>query len=152
MKRQAIRPSDLAVRIHRTWNDDWFLLTSGDLSARDFNTMTVAWGSLGIMWSKPIAMVVVRPTRYTYRFMEKYQDFTMSLLGEEHRDALDFCGSHSGRDTDKVAETGLTPIAVPGVGSPAFGEAELIFACRILYWEDFSPERFRDPSLSLIHI
>ncbi len=147
MSRIEIKPAELSIRICRAWNEDWFLLTCGDYGARRFNTMTVAWGGLGIMWGRSIATVVVRPTRYTYEFIEQYPDFTLSLFGPEHRDALTLLGSKSGRDGDKIAESGLTPVPGQLTGSPAFDEAELILECRTIYSQDFVPSRFVDPTI-----
>ena len=56
-------------------------------------------------------------------------------------------GSHSGRDTDKIAETGLTPIASSAVAAPGYDEAELIIECRKIYWQDMDPSQFVDPSI-----
>lgn len=147
MNRSKIEPSDFVVAPDRIWNKTWFLLTCGDFASGKFNTMTVAWGSMGVMWFKPFVQVVVRPTRYTYEFMEQYESFTLSALGDDHRKALQFMGSHSGRDTDKIAETGLTPIASSAVAAPGYDEAELIIECRKTYWQDMDPSQFVDPSI-----
>ena len=106
------------------WEPGWFLLTCGDFSSKHFNSMTISWGSTGIMWGRPFIMVVVRPQRYTYQFMEKYPSFTICAFPEQYRRALDLLGTKSGRDTDKVAESGLTPCASEKVASPCFVEAE----------------------------
>ena len=147
VQREPIEPGALRITICRAWNDDWFLLTSGKLPDGSYNTMTVAWGSIGVMWSRPFAMAVVRPTRYTYEFMERNPDFTLSMLGQEYHDALMLCGTRSGREMDKVAESGLTPVAGRRVGSPAFDEALLIVECRTIYRDWIRPEGFMDPSL-----
>jgi len=91
-------------------------------------------------------MVFVRPTRYTYDFMETHPSFTLSFFDVRWRDALEFCGAHSGRDTDKAAQTGLTPIPVP-CGAVAFAQARLILECRTLYSDDLRPNRFLDPAI-----
>jgi flavin reductase (DIM6/NTAB) family NADH-FMN oxidoreductase RutF len=137
-----IDPSDLALRPVHSWESTWFLLASGDLAAGAFNFMTVAWGGLGCMWKRPLAMVVVRPTRYTYEFMEKYPDFTLSRFPAQYEAKLSWCGSHSGRKVDKVKHTGLTPEAGLRVAAPVFAEAELVLECRKTYWSDFEPARF----------
>jgi flavin reductase (DIM6/NTAB) family NADH-FMN oxidoreductase RutF len=49
------------------------VLTAGN--PEEFNMMTVAWGSIGRMWSKPFAQIVVRPQRYTRQFLEKSDSF-----------------------------------------------------------------------------
>ena len=147
MNRTAIEPVRLCLANCRAWSDDWFLLACGDFAAGSYNAMTVAWGGLGVMWNRPIAMVVVRPTRYTYEFMERYPDFTLCRFPVDHRDALQYCGSHSGRDGDKIAAARLTATAARRVGSPVFDEAELAVECRIIYSQDFDPGRFKDPAI-----
>jgi flavin reductase (DIM6/NTAB) family NADH-FMN oxidoreductase RutF len=123
------------------------LLTSGDFAAGHFNTMTVGWGSLGVMWRRPFAQVVVRPTRYTYEFMEQYDTFTLSAFAETYRQALQLLGTKSGRDGDKIAEAGITPIASTLVPAPGFAEADLVIECRKMYWQDMAPAQFLDPAI-----
>ena len=136
-----------SAEVHNLWKNQWLLLTAGDYEKGKFNTMTVAWGSLGTMWNKPFAQVVVRPTRYTYHFMEKYDSFTLTSFPKEFRKDLYHLGRKSGRDSDKIAETSLTPVPSVRVNSPSFKEAELIIECIKIYWDDFKPENFLDPSI-----
>jgi flavin reductase (DIM6/NTAB) family NADH-FMN oxidoreductase RutF len=147
MKRIDILPDKLLLPPVSVWGEQWFLLASGNMETKDFNCMTVAWGGFGVMWGKPLAMVVVRPTRHTYGFMEKSDSFTLSAFGEEYRKALSWCGSHSGRDGDKVKASGLTPIPSRTVRSPGFDEARLIIECRKMYFDDMEPAHFLDPSI-----
>jgi hypothetical protein len=142
MNREEIPLSQLRTPVYRSWSEEWFLLTSGDYSAGRFNTMTVGWGSLGCMWKRAMAMVVVRPHRYTYRFMEEYPDFTICHFPPGHSDALQYCGSHSGKEVNKIEKCGLTPIASSSIGSPGFEEADLIIECFKMYFDDFKPEHF----------
>jgi flavin reductase (DIM6/NTAB) family NADH-FMN oxidoreductase RutF len=137
----------LLNRPYDFWENQWVLLTSGDFSSGDFNAMTVAWGSLGCMWSRPFAQVVVRPTRHTFQFMERYPTFTLCAFDSQHRSALKLLGTRSGRDGNKIAASGLTPIAASQIAAPAFAEATLILECRKLYWHDFEPGHFLDPQL-----
>jgi len=130
------------TRIFDLWDNRWFLLTCGDFASGQFNTMTVSWGSTGIMWGKPFMQVVVRPQRYTRHFIEKYDTFTLSVLPESYRDALNLLGIKSGRDGDKIHEAGLTPVASHAVAAPAFAEAELVIECRKMYWADLDPAHF----------
>lgn len=124
------------------WSNKWLLLTSGDFEKNTFNTMTVGWGSLGVMWSKPFVQVVVRPTRHTHSFMEQHETFTLCAFPEKYRKALELLGSKSGKYGDKIAESGLQPIASKKVAAPAFVEAELILECQKIYWDDFKPDHF----------
>jgi flavin reductase (DIM6/NTAB) family NADH-FMN oxidoreductase RutF len=109
--------------------------------------MTVGWGSLGTMWGKPFAQVVVRPSRYTREFMEAYDTFTLCAFPENHRKALQLLGSKSGRDGDKIAEAGLTPAASSAVAAPCFEEAELVIECRKIYWQDMDAANFVDADI-----
>ncbi len=147
MNRKNIPVFDFVTRIHHLWYNKWFLLTSGDFEKGHYNTMTVAWGYFGVMWSKPMAVVVVRPTRYTFEFMEKYDTFTLTAFRKKFKKDLNLLGTKSGRDGDKIAETRLTAVPSKIVATPAFEEAELIIECKKVYWDDFKPENFLDPAI-----
>jgi flavin reductase (DIM6/NTAB) family NADH-FMN oxidoreductase RutF len=147
MTREAIPLNELRVRPHHLWSEQWLALACGDFAAGQFNAMTVAWGSLGTMWNRPFVQVVVRPVRYTYQFMERYDTFTLSAFGEQHRAALQLLGSKSGRDGNKILEAGLTPIASAKVAAPGFAEAELILECRKMYFQDYDPAHFLAPDI-----
>ena len=142
MKREGIPVNEFNLNVVKAWGEDWFLLTAGRNEPGKFNTMTVAWGSFGVMWGKPFAQVVVRPQRYTREFMDDGDSFTLCAFTEEHRDALTLCGSTSGRDLDKVGQAGLTPVASTKVSPPGFAEARLIIECRKIYRDRFDPEHF----------
>ena len=133
---------------HDLWNNRWFLLTCGSFEKREFNTMTVSWGSMGTLWNKSFVQVVVRPSRFTFQFMEKFNSFTLSVLPESHREALQLLGSKSGRDGDKIQDAGLTPIPSKKIESPGFAEAELIIECRKIYYDDMEPSHFLDYELN----
>jgi flavin reductase (DIM6/NTAB) family NADH-FMN oxidoreductase RutF len=142
-----IKPNDFTVKINNLWKNKWFLLTSGNFEKNHFNTMTVAWGYFGVMWNKPMAVVVVRPGRFTFEFMEKYDTFTLAAFDKKYKKDLNLLGTKSGRDGDKIAETKLTPMASSIVEAPAFKEAELLVECKKVYWDDFKPENFLDDSI-----
>ncbi len=147
MNWHKVNPDDLAIRSLNLWNNQWLLLSSGDFKENHFNSMTVAWGSLGVMWNKPFAQVVVRPTRYTYGFMEQYDTFTLCSFPEKYRPALQVLGTRSGRDMDKMRASGLTPIAAAQVAAPAFAEASLVLECRKIYWQDLDASHFLDAEI-----
>ncbi len=130
---KEISVSELKLNPFDEIGREWFLVTAGDESG--FNTMTAGWGFMGVMWGKNVFEAVVRPCRYTYEFMEKNDLFTVSFFDGDYRKALQFCGSHSGRDCDKAKETGLTPVFTDG--TVAFGEARLVYVCRKIYAADF---------------
>ncbi|MBR2338497.1 MAG: flavin reductase family protein [Clostridia bacterium] len=139
----CVSPQSLNDNVFSLIGKDWMLITAG--TPQQCNTMTASWGGLGILWNKPIAIAYVRPQRYTYEFMEQADTFSLSVLPEDYREALQWCGTHSGREEDKFAASGLTVYDADGV--PAVAEARLILVCRKLYAQDMKPELFVDPSL-----
>lgn len=122
---------------------EWMLVTAG--TPEHFNTMTASWGGIGYLWNRPVAFVFVRPERYTHEFLETDERLTLSFLGTGNRDILNFCGSKSGRTHDKVAETGLRPVATEN-GAVGFEQARLTLECRKLYKDALKPEAFIDKS------
>jgi flavin reductase (DIM6/NTAB) family NADH-FMN oxidoreductase RutF len=139
-----LSPFQIKDNIFKLLDKDWMLVTAG--TPEDFNTMTASWGGFGILWNKPIAYVFIRPTRYTYEFAEKYDHLTLSFFTEENRKALNLCGSLSGRNVDKVKESGLTPLSSVS-GGVTFQEARLYFDCSKLYYSDINPANFRKPEI-----
>lgn len=124
--------------------DQWMLITAG--TPENCNTMTASWGGLGILWGTSVATCYIRPGRYTRQFVEENDYFTLAFFGEEYRKQLNFCGTKSGRDVDKVKECGFTVAAGAG-NAPYFQEAELVMVCRKLYWQDIDQTHFLDPQI-----
>lgn len=139
MKRIEIK--DLTENFFETISKEWMLITAG--TPEHFNTMTASWGGIGFLWNKPVAFVFIRPERYTYEFAEKNEYLTLSFLGDENRQIHNICGSKSGRDTDKVQETGLKPLPTPE-GNITFEQSRLTPECRKLYSRMLEPESFID--------
>ena len=119
---------------------DWMMITAGD--STKFNTMTASWGTLGELWNKPVAVVFIRPQRYTFEFVESNNYFTLTFFEEEYRDVLNLIGKKSGRNTDKVAEAGITPVKTDN--SIAFGEGRIIIECRKIYSDYLKADSFID--------
>lgn len=141
-----IPPEQIADNVFKLIGRDWMLIAAGTPDA--FNMMTASWGALGELWGKRVAFCFVRPHRYTFQFMERASRFSLNFFDEAYRPALDFCGSHSGRDVDKAQATGLTPVA--GVeGAVYLAQARLVLECRKLYAQDLSPDCFVDPQIVL---
>jgi len=138
-------PEQIQESAFKLVGSDWMLITAGPID--HFNTMTASWGGFGVIWNKPVIWCVIRPQRYTFEFMEAAENFTLSFLPEEFRDALFECGTKSGRDCDKVAEAGLTPVAGFTPGTTVFSEARIIMECRKLYTHDIDPAHFLDPAI-----
>lgn len=133
--------------VFELWAKTWFLLTSGDFKTGKYNSMTIAWGSIGIMWNRPFAMVGVRPTRYTFQFINQFDTFSLCAFPEEFRESLNILGTRSGKDDDKIKASGLEPVELESIRAPGFKQAELILECRKIYWEDFNPSKFMDTKI-----
>ncbi len=138
--------SELDLDPFKMIGEKWMLITAGDEKAS--NTMTASWGGLGVIWSKPVAAVVIRPQRYTKEFVDSSDRFTLSFYPQDKKDALVYCGSHSGRDLQpnkKAENAGLT--AMYHDGTVSYEQAELILVCKKLYETDILPECFEDMTL-----
>ena len=140
MSFKEISANELCFNPFTKIGKEWMLITAGDENG--WNTMTASWGFMGVMWGKNVIETVIRPSRYTIEFVEKNDLFTVSFFGEEYRKALQFCGSHSGRDCDKAKETGLTPLFTDGTA--AFEEASMIFVCRKVYAQDMDTRQLAE--------
>lgn len=143
---KKIEVSELTDNVFTTIGKEWMLVTAGN--AQKFNMMTASWGCLGWLWNKPVAVVFVRPERYTHELIEREEVVNLVFLGhsEEARKAYNFCGSKSGRDLDKASECSLTPVPTAN-GCVTFGEARLTLECRKLYKTHIRPEEMIDKSI-----
>ena len=135
----VIKPEDISENLIKMIGTDWMLITAG--TREKFNTMTASWGFAGVIWNRPSAICFIRPERYTYGFMERADNYTLSFFSEAYKDALKLCGSKSGKNTDKPKEAGLTPKFLPN-GTVSFEEASLILECRKTYADNLKPENF----------
>jgi flavin reductase (DIM6/NTAB) family NADH-FMN oxidoreductase RutF len=149
MNRRSIPIEKFSHRSQHLWDKQWLLLTSGDWSQGVYNAMTVGWGSIGVMWGLPFIQVVVRPVRYTFEFMERFDTFTVCAFPEKYREALNLLGTRSGRDGDKISASGLVPIASTHVAAPGYAQASLILECRKMYWADLVKENFLDKRIAI---
>lgn len=140
---KEINPVNITDNAVELIGHKWMLITAG--GQESFNLMTASWGGIGFMWGKPVAFVVVRPNRYTYEFIEKKECLTLSFMGEEFRSALRVCGTTSGRNGDKMAAAGLSPI-VTEMGNVAVEGADLVLECRKLYSDALKESGFVDKS------
>ena len=127
MKLHEIQLSDLSFNPFDEIGKGWYLVTAG--TPDHYNTMTASWGTMGIFWGKPVVNSFIRPQRYTHEFIENNEFFTLSFFEETYRDALKYCGAHSGRDVNKAKECGLTPVALDG--TTGFEEAKLVLVCTV---------------------
>ncbi len=134
-------PQEIAENPVELIGKQWMLITAGDEQA--CNTMTAAWGGIGVLWNAPVAFIYVRPQRYTYTFLEQQDTFSLSFLPEDHRRALQYCGAHSGREGNKLQKVGLSVFYEDG--TPCIEQARLVLVCRKRHAVDLAAEQFADP-------
>lgn len=134
---QKIEPTEIEGNAVKMFADDWFELAAGQEG--DMNLMTIAWGSLGELWGRPVVTVYVSTSRYTNQFMEKNDYFTITHFPASMREKLQYLGSVSGRDEDKVKGANLS-VEFTELGNPIFAEADLAIECKKIYAEQFKAD------------
>lgn len=94
------------------------------------NIITVAW--TGNICSGPAKVYIsVRPERYSYGLIQESGEFVINLTTAALVRAADFCGVRSGREVDKFAHLGLTPLPAQELSCPIIGESPVSLECRV---------------------
>ena len=141
MAKDSIQYTDYFAETMLRMREDGLLLV-GAMPDGTPNTMTIGWGTIGSIWGRPIFTVLVRPSRYTYDFMEANTDFTVNVppTTKDMSDIVAFCGTVSGKTTDKFKAMDL--IATPGqkVNAPIIEQCVIHYECRTLQRNDLDPE------------
>lgn len=121
---------------------DWMLITAGN--EKNLNTMTASWGMLGVLWQKNVSCIFVRPQRYTLSFLENSDYYSLCFFSDKYKKILSYCGTHSGKDIDKISKTGLS---VDYDKAPYFKEAKLVLICKKIYTDYIDPSGFKDAAI-----
>ena len=140
---RSVKPEELSINPFHAIGSDWMLITAQH--DEKVNTMTASWGGIGIMWNDPVATCYIRPQRYTREFVDGSDYFSLCFFGGQHREDLVLCGRVSGRDSDKIAQTGMT--VMYDKAAPYFAEATTVLICRKLYRQEMQPDCFVDPEI-----
>lgn len=130
--------------VFQLFKDCWPILTAG---GKDYNSMTISWGQMGVLWNKNVAIVYVRPQRHTYEFIQSQESFTLSFLPETYKEELAYFGSKSGKDVDKFKETGLTPVYDVDFDVTYVKEATFVLKMKKLYVDQLKKEGFLTENL-----
>ena len=108
------------------------------------NTMTIGWGTIGIQWGKPIFIGFVRDSRYTRELLDRNGEFTINVpMGGIDKKILGYCGTKSGRDTDKIADMGLTLEEPEVISVPGIRELQRNRKCKVIYRQWQEEDRLR---------
>jgi flavin reductase (DIM6/NTAB) family NADH-FMN oxidoreductase RutF len=141
---KVIKPETIKDSPFSAIGREGMLITAG--SVKCYNMMTASWGAWGVLWHRNVCFCFVRPHRYTFTFLEEGDRFTLSFFDKKYKKVLDFCGSCSGREVDKMKGAGLTAVS-GGKGVVYFKEARLVIVARKIYHQDILPENFLDPRI-----
>ncbi len=115
------------------------------------NAMAIGWGTVGFIWGKPIFTVLVRPSRYTYKLIEESFDFTVNIVPPQLKEVVQFCGTVSGRNRNKLEEKRLTAVPSLKVKTPIIKECILHYECQIVYKNDLVPSELAEPIKSSLY-
>ena len=140
---KEINVRDIKDNLVKKISDEWMLITCK--SPTGLNMMTASWGFMGEMWNKDCVIAAIRPTRYTYECLENEDYFSLCFLGE-NKEPHKICGFKSGRDIDKLKETGLA--AICDDVAPYFKEAKTVVLCKKIYCDTLKEDNFLDKSVA----
>ena len=115
------------------------IVTAGD-KRHGFNSLTVSWGGFGELWGKDVAYLFVRKSRYTHQFLEQSDSVTLSFLDETYRESIEFIGTHSGKNLNKVEACGLAYTYDPDYDGAYIRQASYCFKMKKLYQMELAVE------------
>ncbi len=143
MSFKEVNLTDLQLNPWQAIGNDWLLVTAGDAAESSrANTMTASWGGMGVLWHENVAFIFIRPQRYTKEFIDAQPRLSLSFFDGRKKE-MGLLGSVSGRERDKIAESGLHLTMLDGV--PTFEEARLVLVGQKLYADELKPEKFIVP-------
>ena len=131
-------PTTFFADTMRRMADDGLLLGTVDAEGKP-NVMTVGWGTMGSIWGKPVLLVLVRPSRLSYRNIEATGEFTLNVPSVDMSSQVLYCGTHSGRDCNKFEGCGLTADPGEKVRAPIIRECAIHFECAVVHKNDVQP-------------
>ena len=138
---QRVEPRDWEAKPINLIANEWMALAVGR-DKEKMNSMTIAWGTFGQLWNKPVVIVYVSSSRYSKHLMDENEYFTVTAFPhtDQCRQALMYIGTHSQRDEpDKTRRAGLTTEWTP-TGNPVFAEGNLAIECKKIYADEFKAD------------
>ena len=141
---KTIEAQELTGNFFKRIGEDWMLITAE--KDGKVNMMTASWGGIGIYYGRPVAYTFVRPDRHTKLFIDAAPGFSLGFFSADYRPQLNFCGSKSGRDYDKVQECGFDVLHADGI--PYFAQSETTLICKPLLAQELDPAAFTRPEIA----
>ncbi|MDR1466870.1 MAG: flavin reductase family protein [Oscillospiraceae bacterium] len=147
MKFEEINLENLNFNVFGALKNEWMLIVSWNES--ETNIMTASWGGFGFVWSKNIAISFIRPQRHTFHLMNNNKYHSLCFFDpknlSKYRSILNFCGKESGKNIDKIKETGLTTINDGNF--KYFEEASTVICCKKIYSQFICQEYFEEKDI-----
>lgn len=137
LRHDIVEPNEFNENIFKLVGDDWTVITAGE----DPNSMVASWGGVGIMFNKPVTWCFLRANRYTLEKIRETGTYTMCYFPKEFKEEILKFGIASGRYSDKMEKTALTPVMTPD-DIPAYHEAKIIIECRLIAAPTVSKDEF----------
>jgi flavin reductase (DIM6/NTAB) family NADH-FMN oxidoreductase RutF len=126
MSKQAVPPSGFNRLIDPM---PAFLVTCAGKDGRP-NAVAIAWLT-PVSINPPLLAFAIRPQRYSHELLQENPAFVVNVMAYQRAVEVLFCGRCSGRDVDKLATAGLTPVDAQAVNVPAIGEALAHVECEV---------------------
>ena len=127
--------------------EDWAAAFADD--GKEANALTIGWGSIGYLWSKPTITVYIHKERYSKHIFDNAEYFTVSIFKKPaYRKELQYLGSKSGRDEDKVKGCGLNVVKEENYSY--FDQADYVIIAKKMGQTDFEMDKI-DPNLGFMN-
>ncbi len=115
------------------------------------NIITLSWVA-NVCSSPPTVVVGIRPQRHSYELVKEAKEFVLNIPTTDYLEATEFAGTKSGRDFDKFAECGLTPVPASIVRSPMIEECPINIECKVTKVESIGVHDLFTAEVVAVHL
>jgi flavin reductase (DIM6/NTAB) family NADH-FMN oxidoreductase RutF len=105
------------------------LVSTRDAAGRD-NIITVSWAGMACT-NPPMLTVSLRKSRYSHATILATKEFVVNIPTSKLREAVELCGTSSGKDADKFSLSGLSKVPASVVAAPLITECPINLECRV---------------------
>lgn len=140
---KEILAKELDFNFFDQFKNSWALVVVDD--GKEDNAMTIAWGGIGILWSKEVCSVYVKDVRYTKHMLDQSEYFSVSFFDDKYKDVLAYMGKVSRKDEDKITTSKMTRDYVDNV--LVLKEAKVTLIMKKIYQIDLETSQVTDPSI-----
>ena len=141
---KELSPYELDFNVFNKFGKEWALIVCNNDTLD--NAMTISWGQMGILWSRPTATVYVGNTRFTKPILDNINYFSISFFSKEYHDKLAYCGTVSRKDEDKISKCNFTRLYDEN-NTLYLKDAEITFIVKKIYQSDLPILEDTDPTI-----